>query len=109
MIADQLEWGPYLLAWTPHSVLAGPYHRMSAAILTAHRVFALPPAEARRVLSGTGADYLVRCGAQGPLGLSDTETADSLWGHLRDGDVPDWLTPVGDPQGQPFWVYRVKR
>jgi hypothetical protein len=109
MIADQLEWGPYLLAWTPHSVLAGPYHRMSAAILTAHRVFALPPQEARRVLTGTNADYLVRCGAQGPLGLSDTETAGSLWGHLRDGDVPDWLTPVGDPQGQPFWVYRVKR
>ncbi len=109
MIADQLEWGPYLLAWTPHSVLAGPYHRMSAAILTAHQVFALPPEEARRVLSGTSADYLVRCGAQGPLGLSDAETAGSLWGHLRDGDVPDWLTLVGDPQGQPFWVYRVQR
>jgi hypothetical protein len=109
LIADQLEWGPYLLAWTPHSVLAGPYHRMAASILTSHRVFALPPQEARGVLAGTRADYLVTCGAQGPLGLSDTETAASLWGHLHRGEVPDWLEAVADLPGQPFGVYRVKR
>jgi hypothetical protein len=109
MIPDQLEWGPYLLAWTPHSVLAGPYHRMSASILAAHQVFALPPEPAHRVLAGTGADYLVTCGAQGPLGLNDAETARSLWGHLRAGDVPDWLIPVAELRGQPFAVYRVKR
>ena len=58
---------------------------------------------------GTSADYLLRCGAQGPLGLSDAETARSLWGHLRGGEVPDWLAPVADLQGRPFAVYRVKR
>jgi hypothetical protein len=109
MIADQLEWGPYLLAWTPHSVLAGPYHRIAAGILTAHKVFALPPAAAGRVLAGTRADYLVTCGAQGPLGLSEAETAESLWGHLHRGDVPDWLEAVADLPGQPFGVYRVRR
>jgi hypothetical protein len=109
LIADQLEWASYLLAWTPHSVLAGPYHRMSASILTSHRVFALPPEEARKVAAETGADYLVTCGAQGPLGLSAAETDASLWGHLHRGDVPDWLAPVADLQGQPFAVYRVKR
>lgn len=108
LIADQLEWGPYLLAWTPHSVLAGPYHRMSAAILTSHQVFARPPEEARKVLAGTSADYLVTCGATGPLGLSEAETNSSLWGHLHRGDVPDWLAPVADLPG-PFAVYRVKR
>ncbi len=108
LIADQLEWGPYLLAWTPHSVLAGPYHRMSAAILTSHQVFARPPEEARKVLAGTSADYLVTCGATGPLGLSEAETDSSLWGHLHRGDVPDWLAPVADLPG-PFAVYRVKR
>ena len=107
LIADQLEWGPYLLAWTPHSVLAGPYHRMSAAILTSHQVFARPPEEARKVLAGTSADYLVTCGATGPLGLSEAETDSSLWGHLHRGDVPDWLAPVADLPG-PFAVYRVK-
>ena len=108
LIADQLEWGPYLLAWTPHSVLAGPYHRMSASILTAHQVFAMPPQQAHKVLAGTGADYLVTCGANGPLGLSEAETAQSLWGHLHRGEVPDWLVPVADLQGSPFAVYRVQ-
>jgi hypothetical protein len=61
------------------------------------------------VLARTSADYLVTCGAQGPLGLSEAETARSLWGHLHSGDVPDWLAPVADLQGQPFAVYRVKR
>jgi hypothetical protein len=109
LIPDQLEWGPYLLAFTPHSVLAGPYHRMAASILTAHRSFALPPEAARRVAEGTRADYLYMCGAQGPLGLSDAETDASLWGHLRRHDVPDWLEPVSVADGQPFALYRIKR
>jgi hypothetical protein len=109
LIPDQLEWGSYLLAWTPHSVLAGAYHRMAASILTSHRVFALPPEEAHRVLARTSADYLVMCGTLGPLGLGEAEKAQSLWGHLRRGDVPDWLAPVADLDGKPFAVYRVKR
>jgi hypothetical protein len=108
-IPDQLEWGPYLLAATPHSVLAGPYHRLAASILTAHRAFALPPAAARQVVDGTRADYLYMCGAQGPLGLSDAETDASLWGHLRRHDVPDWLEPVTVADTQPFALYRIKR
>jgi hypothetical protein len=109
LIPDQLEWGSYLLAWTPHSVLAGAYHRMAASILTSHRVFALPPGEAHGVLAGTSADYLVMCGTLGPLGLGEAEKAQSLWGHLRRGDVPAWLAPVADLDGKPFAVYRVKR
>ena len=107
IIPDQLEWASYLLAFTPHAVMAGPYHRMAASILTAHRVFALPPDESRAVAAGTAADYLVTCGAQGPLGLSEAETAASLWGHLKAGDVPDWLDRLAGVE--PFAVYRVKR
>ncbi len=109
LIPDQLEWASYLLAFTPHAVLAGPYHRMSAAILTAHRAFALPPDQAHAVVAATAADYLLACGAQGPLGLDPDETAASLWGHLKRGDVPDWLEPVAPFDGRPFSVYRVKR
>ena len=32
---NQVGWGPFVLAWTPHAVLAAPYHRLSASILTA--------------------------------------------------------------------------
>jgi hypothetical protein len=109
LIPDQLEWGSYLLAFTPHSVLAGAYHRMSAAILAADRSFALPPDQARAVVAGTTADYLFTCGAQGPLGLSPEETTASLWGHLKRGDVPPWLAPVAGFDGHAFAVYRIER
>src|SRR5262249_25153508 len=28
VVTNELEWGPFVLTWTPHSVLAGPYHRL---------------------------------------------------------------------------------
>jgi hypothetical protein len=43
MVPDQLEWGSYLLAWTPQPVLAAAYHRISESILKAHLAFAPAP------------------------------------------------------------------
>ncbi len=100
--------GPYLLAWTPHAVLAAPYHRLSASILTAHQVFARPPQEARAILTGIQAAYVVTCGPLGANGLGSEQDAPSLAGRLQAGDVPDWLEPIREMQG-PFAVYQVKR
>jgi hypothetical protein len=110
MVTDAVEWGPYLLAATPHSVLAAPYHiRLAASILTANEAFAQPPAQARHVMAAAGVDYVVTCGTQGPVGLTDDQTAASLWGRLKDGEVPDWLVPVPGLDGHPFAAYRVRR
>ncbi len=108
VVANELEWGPYLLAWTPHAVLAAPYHRLSASILTAHQVFARPPQEARAILTGIQAAYVVTCGPLGANGLGSEQDAPSLAGRLQAGDVPDWLEPIREMQG-PFAVYQVKR
>ena len=43
LIAADIAFGPFLLALTPHSVLAGPYHRLSAGIIAVHEVFSAPP------------------------------------------------------------------
>jgi hypothetical protein len=109
IVTNEVEWGPYLLAFTPHSVLAAPYHiRLSAAILAANEAFALPPAQARRVVAAAGVDYVVTCGTQGPVGLTDAQEAASLWARLKAGEVPDWLEPVPGLDGHPFAVYRVR-
>jgi hypothetical protein len=109
MVTNVLEWGPYLLAFTPHSVLAAPYHiRLGESILAANDAFGLPPAQARNVMVGAGVDYLVTCGPHGPVGLTDDQEAASLWGRLKDGEVPDWLVPVPGLDGHPFAVYRVR-
>ena len=105
LIATDIDYGPFLLALTPHSVLAAPYHRLSEAILTAHRALAAPPNEAQHVLAAAHADYVVTCGAR-LTGLTGLAWTAGLWGRLSVGQVPDWLEPI--PLAGPFAVYRVK-
>jgi len=108
LIAADVNFGPYLLALTPHSVLAAPYHRLSAGILVAHEAFASAPDEARRVLVQHRVSYVVICGASGPNGLRTIEREASLWGRLNAGAVPAWLEPVVPPGSGAFAVYRMK-
>jgi hypothetical protein len=109
IVATDLSYGPFLLALTPHSVLAGPYHHLSKGIMAAHWSLASPPAPAREVLARERVTYVMVCGPRPPDGLVEPERSASLWGRLRAGAVPDWLEPVGDTAGQAFAVYRVKR
>jgi hypothetical protein len=106
LIAADVNYGPFLLALTPHSVLAAPYHRLSAGIMSAHDAFAVPPDEARRVLSRLAVDYVVTCGRHSPPGLAEPQLGASLWQQLDAGAVPEWLEPV--PVGGPMRVYRVR-
>jgi hypothetical protein len=107
LMAADVSYGPFILALTPHSVLAGPYHRLGAGILASHRALASDPAAARADLSAVGADYLVICGPRPPDGLDGAERERSLWAALRAGIVPDWLQRVPDTGA--FSVFRLKR
>ena len=108
IVATDVSYGPFLLALTPHSVLAGPYHHLSRGIVAAHRSLAAPPDRAREVLAQNQVSYVMICGPRPPDGLAEPERGQSLWGRLQAGTIPDWLEPVGDLAG-PFAVYRVKR
>lgn len=109
VVANELEWGSFLLAWTPHSALAAPYHRMSSNIVSWNRIFAGPPDQARRILREIGADYVAICGPNGPVPRDPRQRSASLLGQLRAGNVPDWLESVPEFRGQVFAVYRVRR
>jgi hypothetical protein len=109
IVATDVSYGPFLLALTPHSVLAGPYHHLSKGILAAHRSLASPPEQARKVLTEQRATYVMICGPRPPDGLAEPERSASLWGRLQAGAVPNWLEPVKATAGQAFAVYRVKR
>jgi hypothetical protein len=108
LVAADIDYGPFLLALTPHAVVAAPYHRLSAGIIDAHRIFASPPDEARRIAARIGANYLALCGQRAPSGLSDAARDASLWGRLRAGDVPDWLAAEPGPADAAFRIYRVR-
>jgi hypothetical protein len=106
VIATDIDYGSFVLALTPHAVIAAPYHRLADGIIATHRIFALPPDEARGVLEQFGATYVVTCGARVPPGMSASERAASLWGRLEAGAAPGWLErcrPAGGVSG-----YRIK-
>ena len=107
MVTD-VDYGPFVLALTPHAVLSAPYHRLVAPIIAAHQIFALPPDEARAVAARVKPAYLVVCGRHALGGIGDVARAASLWGRLAAGDVPDWLEPVAETRDQPLVVYRVR-
>ena len=108
LVFTDISYGPFLLALTPHSAMAAPYHRMSHGIVTAHRALAVPPAQARDILSRSGATYVMSCGPRPPDGLMEPERSRSLWGRLQAGDVPDWLEWLPASRDQAFAVYRLR-
>jgi hypothetical protein len=107
LIAADVSFGPYILALTPHSVLAAPYHRLSKGIVNAHRVLAGPPAEARAAVLEAGVKYVAVCGPRPPDGVPEQARVQGLWAKLQSGAVPDWLKPVLN--GPAFVVYFVVR
>jgi hypothetical protein len=108
LVVGNVDLGPFLLALTPHSVLAAPYHRSVFGIATVHAALSSPPEVARRILTDRKVTYVIVCGPRAPAGLTEAELAASLWARIRAGDAPDWLEAVPELRGSIFAVYRVR-
>lgn len=110
LVVGDVSYGPFVLALTPHSVMAAPYHRLSAGIIQTHRALAALPQEARSVLNRITIrglpTYVAVCGPRLPDGLTAHAQTQSLWGRLRQGVVLDWLEPLS--VGPVFAVYRLR-
>jgi hypothetical protein len=61
LVVADVDLGPYLVALTPHRVLAAPYHRLDKSIIEADAIFSAMPAEAEHRLRALGANYLALC------------------------------------------------
>jgi hypothetical protein len=106
VVPNELEWGSFILAWTPHSALAGPYHRMGRDILAWHGIFTSSPETGRRILDEIGAEYIALCGSPD---LSPAEApAGSLLTRLQAGDIPGCLELLPEFRDQPFTIYRIR-
>lgn len=104
LVATDIDYGPFLLALTPHSVLAAPYHRLSGVIITVNTIFASPPDEARALLERHRVTYVMTC-ARADVRHGE---ASGLGYQLHQGQVPAWLEPVPVTGSQAFSVYRLK-
>src|SRR4029077_5951377 len=66
LVVTDISYGPFLLALTPHSAMAAPYHRLGAGSVAASRAMAAPPDEARGILQDAKAAYVMVCGPRPP-------------------------------------------
>ena len=82
LVAADIDFGPFLLALTPHSVLAAPYHRLSAGIIAAHEPSRRRPTRRAAFSPRSASTYVVTCGPRRRSGLAGEAIAASLWGRL---------------------------
>ena len=90
-VAAFVDQGPAILAYTGNAVIAGPYHRGSAAILDSYAIFA--GADPRAVLQKRGINYLMTCRAAPDWNFYRDHGG--LIAQLAAGQIPAWLTPAG--------------
>ena len=101
-----VDLGSHLLAFTPHAVVAGPYHRNGSGLLDTYRIFNGPIAEARTILAARGIDYLVLCPGMPELRGQPDAAPDSLVKLYARGALPDFLVRV-PLASTPLELYRV--
>lgn len=101
VVLSEIDLGPHIIANTPQSAIAAPYHRMAGAILASHQALASPPSLAESKVKALGADYIVDC----PFSYLGVP-AGSLGWDLRHGQTPPWLTRLSPPSAI-LQIYRV--
>jgi 1,6-anhydro-N-acetylmuramate kinase len=105
-IMAPIDLGAHLLLFTPHAVVAAPYHRDQAGVRDTFRFFNDPIEAAHQILSKRGVDLVVICPGMPELhGLPDA-AADSFVRRLPENRLPAWLTEITTP-GDTRRVFRV--
>jgi hypothetical protein len=101
IVAGDIDFGPFILAYTKDSVLAAPYHRMSFGIYAEHEAETGPADQAEARMRALNVAYVVECPAYVLRGGPD-----SFQVKLQSGDTPPWLRLVSKP-GEVLQVYEV--
>ena len=107
-----VDQGPAILAYSPHSVIAGPYHRNEQGILDTFDLLTQNPAVGVRIARRRGIDYVVICRTSYDFSYYlDASGPQGLLGLLVAGHIPHWLAPLNSkaPPSKHVTIYRVLR
>jgi hypothetical protein len=102
LVAADIDLGPFIVAMTPHSVIAAPYHRLDKGILAAQTILHGAPDRALAQMRRLGAGYLVLCAVPG-----QRTTPGSIRAELLAGRAIPTLTEISMPPGSPIRAWRV--
>lgn len=105
-IMSPIDLGAHILLYTPHSVVAAPYHRNQQGVRDAFRFFNDPIDEARQILRDRAISLVVLCPGMPEVGGLPSRTPDSFASLYAANNLPAWLTDVSLP-GSALKVYAV--
>jgi hypothetical protein len=108
LVLSFIDSGPAILAATPHTVLAAPFHRNNDGNKAAYDVFLSSDGAAERILKERHVSYVAFCLGTTDLKIFNRAAPDGLAMRLARGEVPPYLEPIpGDPAA-PLRVFRVR-
>ena len=96
-VMTPIDLGSHLLLFTPHSVVAAPYHRDQDGVRDTFRFFNEPIEDARQILTTRGVTLVVICPAMTELRGLPGAAPDSFVRLLPEGRLPGWLTETTPP------------
>jgi hypothetical protein len=108
LVAGDLDLGPYIVALSPHRVVAAPYHRLEQGILANHAITHGTPEQARRTLQALGVDYVALC-ADRPIDRSSEgdKPGTTLGARLLDGERFGFLRELDLPNAGAIKVWKL--
>lgn len=97
--------GPFMLLYTDHSVIAGPYHRNNHGNRLMYDIFLADPETARQMMGDAGLRYVATCGWPESASRLIRRAPTSFAAALASEPPPAWLHPV--EAAAPLRVYEV--
>ncbi len=108
-VLSLIDLGARVIAYTPHSAIAAPYHRNERGLRDTIQAFSGTAADARQIVQADGVAYVVICPGMAEQESYRTTAPKGFLVQLADGQVPAWLTRVPQPTGSPLQLYQVNR
>jgi hypothetical protein len=107
-IVAPIEMGAHLLAHTPHSVFAAPYHRDNHGNRLVVDAFLAAPDEAEKILRAAGAELVLWCSGGEHISPLIAKSPAGLASRLAKGDVPPWLERAA-VAGTPHLIFAIRK
>ncbi len=107
LLFTPLDIGAHMLVYTHHSVVATGHHRNVQGMKEVISGLFAAPDEARAIVTGTGARYLVFCAGENEVAKYSEKRPGGLLAMLLRNEHPDWLQPVAMRPGESVRVYRI--
>jgi hypothetical protein len=107
LIVADIDLGPYIVALSPHRVVAAPYHRLDKAILANHAILQGRPDQALPRLRALGVSYVVLC-ADRPIRARPARGNDHpMRAQVLGNQAPQFLRERELPHGTPIRVWEI--